>query len=51
MGNASIYSPEEIRRRTEEFEVANHRDHRRFVFGAIIITLLMIGGVLLALAD
>ncbi len=51
MGTENVYTPEEIRRRTEAFEVANHRDHRRFVFGAIIITLLMIGGVLLALAD
>ena len=51
MGNANACSPEEIRRRTEEFEIANHRDHRRFVLGAIFVALLMIGGVLLALAD
>lgn len=51
MGNVNAYSPEEIRRRTEEFEAANRRDHMRFVVWAVILTVLIVGGALLALGD
>ena len=51
MGQASTYTPEEIQRRSREFEVANHRDHARFVIGAIILAVLFAGGALLALSD
>ena len=51
MGEATIYTPEEIQRRSQEFEAANHRDHLRFVLGAVFVALLFIGGVLLALSD
>lgn len=51
MGEVSIYTPEEIQRRSREFEAANHRDHARYLAGAIFVALLFIGGVLLALSD
>jgi hypothetical protein len=51
MGSGNAYTADEIRRRTEEFEAANRKDHRRFIFGAIIVTLLIVGGALLALSD
>ena len=51
MGEASIYTQEEIQRRSQEFEAANHRDHARFVAGAVFIALLFVAGVLLALSD
>jgi hypothetical protein len=51
MGSVDVYTPEEIRRRTAEFEAANHRDHARYVIGAVLVSLLFVAGVLLALAD
>jgi hypothetical protein len=51
MGNVNAYSPEEIRRRTEEFEAANRKDHARYILGAIVLTVLIVGGALLALGD
>jgi len=48
---ATTYTPEEIQRRTAEFEAANHRDHARFVIGAVIMVLLCLGGALLALSN
>jgi|GEM_PF-3853569 len=50
MGQASIYSPEEIARRTEEFQAANKRDHVRFAGGAIGLMVAVIGGALWALS-
>jgi hypothetical protein len=51
MGKVDVYTPEEIARRTSELEAANHKDHVKFVVGAIVVTLLIVGGAFLALAD
>jgi hypothetical protein len=51
MGNASVYGPDEIRRRTAEFEHANRRDHTRFVLGFVVIAILMVVGTILALTN
>ncbi len=51
MGQASLYSQEDIERRTAEFEAANKRDHARFALGAILLLLGMLGaGTLFALS-
>jgi len=51
MGQTDVYTPEEIQRRSQEFEAANHRDHARFLIGALVMVALFVGGVLLALSD
>ena len=51
MGPGNSYSLEEIQRRTEAFEAANRKGHARFLLGAVVVTLLVVGGALLALAD
>lgn len=51
MGQVGIYSQDEIRRRTEEFEAANRRDHARYALGALALVAAIVVGTLLALAD
>ncbi len=50
MGQASIYTSEDIARRTAEFEAANKRDHVRFALGTIVLIVGILGGTLLALS-
>jgi hypothetical protein len=47
MATANLYPPQEIRRRTAEFEKSVHRSHQRFAAGAITIGIAIVALVLM----